>query len=102
MSAALLGALAALVEGLDEDHACVASALSGRPSGLPVDPALAALHRELVVLRAREPDAPALHLLGAAAEPHGEAVQDHLTWLASRAAGDEVCAPAPVTLPLAC
>lgn len=100
----LMRALAALVRGLDADHACVAAALAGRPSALPVDPALAALHRELVVLRALEPDVPALHLLAAAAHASGDAVQQHLTWLGARAAGDVAATwpPAVPALPLAC
>ncbi|MDP3713024.1 MAG: hypothetical protein Q8R60_11150 [Mycobacteriales bacterium] len=104
MSGDLLRSLAALVRGLDADHACLAAALCGRPSGLPLDPALAALHREIVVLRALDPDLSALHLLGAAGEPFGDAVQQHLTWLDARACGEDAVTWRRVVpaLPLAC
>lgn len=104
MSTDLLRSRDALVDALDADHACVAAALAGRPSTTPLDPALADLYRELVVLRALDPDAPALHLLGAAAESLGEAVQQHLVWLDARAGADVAVLqpPAVIDLSLAC
>ena len=84
-SSALMDCLADLLSTVDADHERIAAALAGRPSSLPTDEAMAALHRTIVVARALDPGSSALDVLAAATEAHPVEVQEHLTWLSGRA-----------------